>query len=78
MTFVKGTLHLLATRNGNEIIQSAYVAEHEKKVVVEKSYFSAAAKLQKGDELTILFSGMSGSGGYTLTIHDLVVIVRYA
>ena len=59
------------------MLRSAYVAEDEKKTVVEKSYFSSAFKLQQNDELVMLYSGMPGSGGYTLTIQDLVVIVRY-
>ena len=67
----------MANREGKEVLLDTYIAEREKRVVQEKSYFSSAIKLRKGDELMIVFSGMSGSGGYTLTIQNLVVTVKY-
>jgi hypothetical protein len=74
---LQGTVHLKVTRDGVDIFLKSFPVPRDKRTVLEKSFFSSALKMQAGDELMVLLSGKTGGGGYTLTLADLAVLVRY-
>jgi len=78
LIFAQGTVYLLVTRSGQDIFLQSFRSQHEQNLKTEKAFFSSALKMQQGDQLMVLFSGTAGSGGYTLSIKDLVVLVRYS